>query len=121
MREKAPSEGLETEQAENETVSAPDREMISPRWSNLLFAITLASLLIYFSFQTLQLMVQRSELSAVKSSQESALQAAQKVEEQFKAVMTKLDELAKQGHAGAKMVLDSLQTASSGPPAKPGQ
>jgi hypothetical protein len=38
--------------------------------------------------------------------------AAQKVEEQFKGVMTKLDELAEQGHASAKMVLDSLQTAS---------
>ena len=49
----------------------------------------------------------------MKSSQESALQAAQKVQEQFKTVMTKLEELAKQGHAGAKMVLDGLQNAGS--------
>jgi hypothetical protein len=93
---------------------------MAPRWSNLPFAITLAALLIYFSFQTLQLLAQRSELSAVKSSQEGALQTAQKVEEQFKGLMTKLDELAKQGHAGAKMVLDSLQSAAA-PPPKSGQ
>jgi hypothetical protein len=54
-------------------------------------------------------MVQRSEFSAVKRSHEEALQAAQKVEEQFKSTMSKLDELSTQGHAGAKMLMDSLQ------------
>jgi hypothetical protein len=111
---------VENDLPQTETRSLAETAVTAPRWSNLPFAITLAALLIYFSFQTLQLMVQRSELSAVKSSQESALQAAQKVEEQFKAVMTKLDELAKQGHAGAKMVLDSLQSAAA-PGSKSGQ
>jgi hypothetical protein len=95
-------------------------QVTAPRWSNLPFAITLAALLLYFSFQTLQLMVQRSEFSAVKRSQEEALQAAQKVEEQFKSTMSKLDELSKQGHAAAKMVLETLQTAG-GPGPKSGQ
>jgi hypothetical protein len=80
------------------------------------FAITLAALTIYFGFQTLQLLAQRSELGAVKGSQEEALQAAQKVQDQFKALTTKLDELAKQGHAGAKTVLNSLQGAGGGGP-----
>jgi len=94
----------------------PDPVVTPPRQSKLPFAITLAALLIFFGFQTLQLIAQRSELSAVKRSQEEALQASQKVHEQFNAVMTKLNELAKQGHAGAKAVLDNLQR-----PASPGQ
>ena len=72
------------------------------------------ALLIYFAFQTIQFMAQRGELIAVKSSQEAPLQAAQKVQEQFKAIITKTSELAKQGHTGAKMVLDSLQIADGG-------
>ena len=106
---------MESDPLESETRSAPESAVTAPRWSNLPFAITLAALLLYFGFQMLQLMAQRSEFSAVKSSQEAALQAAQKVEEQFKSTMTKLDELSKQGHAGAKMVMDTLQTTPSGP------
>lgn len=111
---------MESDPLRTETRSVPESEMADPRWSNLPFAITLAALLLYFAFQTLQLVAQRSEFSAVKSSQEAALQASQKVEEQFKSVMTKLDELANQGHAGAKMVLNNLQTAGGAPSPKPG-
>jgi hypothetical protein len=74
--------------------------------------------LIYFAFQTIQLIAQRSELIVVKSSQEGPLQEAQKVQDQFKTIMTKTSELAKPRHAGAKMVLDGLQTAGSGPAPK---
>jgi hypothetical protein len=105
---------VESDPLQSETRSVPTSEVTAPRWSNLPFAITLAALLLYFGFQMLQLMAQRSEFSAVKASQESALQAAQKVEEQFKSTMNKLDELAKQGHAGARMVMDNLQTPGSG-------
>jgi hypothetical protein len=111
---------VETDQLASETRSMQESEAKAPRPSNLPFAITLAALLLYFGFQMLQLIAQRSEFSAVKSSQEAALQAAQKVEEQFKSTMTKLDELSNQGHAAAKMVLDNLQTASGGSPAKTG-
>ena len=106
---------------QTEDFKAAESEVDAPREWNLPFAITLAALLIYFGFQTIQLMAQRSELSAVKSSQAEALQAAQKVQEQFKTTMTKLEELAKQGHAGAKMVLDGLQSAGGGPGPKSGQ
>jgi hypothetical protein len=100
---------MENAQTETETGRAQASEINTPRESNLPFAITLAALLIYFGFQTIQLIAQRSELSAVKSSQEAPLQASQKVQEQFSTLMTKTGELAKQGHAGAKMVLDGLQ------------
>lgn len=100
---------MEIDQTETETGRAPESEAQAPRESNLPFAITLAALLIYFAFQTIQHIAQRSELSAVKSAQEAPLQAAQKVQEQFKTIITKTSELAKQGHAGAKMVLDGLQ------------
>jgi hypothetical protein len=111
---------MDSDQPQTETRSVPESHVTAPRWSNLPFAITLAALLIYFSFQTLQLIAQRGELSAVKSSQDAALQAAQKVQDQFKTVMTKLEALAKQGHAGAKMVLDGLQNAG-GPGQRSGQ
>ena len=111
---------MENDLSQTEAFKAAESEVNAPREWNLPFAITLAALLIYFGFQTLQLMAQRSELTAVKSSQEEALQAAQKVQEQFKATMTKLEELAKQGHAGAKMVLDGLQSTGGGPTPKPG-
>jgi hypothetical protein len=70
--------------------------------------------LVYFGFQTVQLVAQRSELSAVKRSQDEALQASQKVQEQFNVIMTKTNELAKQGHVGAKLVLEGLQNAGGG-------
>jgi hypothetical protein len=110
---------MENEQAQNETRPAQEPEGYTPRESNLPFAITLAALLVYFGFQTVQLVAQRSELGAVKSSQEAPLQEAQKVQDQFKAIMTKTSELAKQGHAGAKMVLEGLQ--NTGGPGQPGQ
>jgi hypothetical protein len=109
---------MENDQAPDETLDPPESRP-AREW-NLPFAITLAALLIYFGFQTLQLVAQRGELSAVKNSQQEALQASQKVQDQFKTTMTKLDELAKQGHAGAKMVLDDLHN-TGGAEAKPGQ
>jgi hypothetical protein len=100
---------MENAQTETETGHAQASEINTLRESNLPFAITLAALLIFFAFQTIQLIAQRNELSGVKSSQEAPLQASQKVQEQFSTLMTKTSELAKQGHAGAKMVLDGLQ------------
>jgi hypothetical protein len=110
---------MENSQTETETSRAQEPEINPPRESKLPFAITLAALLIYFGFQTVQLVAHRSELSAVKRSQDQALQASQKVQEQFSAIMTKTNELAKQGHVGAKMILEGLQNA--GPEQRPGQ
>jgi hypothetical protein len=93
-------------------------EMVAPArpTSNLPFIITLAALLLFFGFQTLQLMVERGNLGMMKSSQDSALQEAQKVQEQFKTLVTKTNQLADQGHAGARMVMEGLQRQGLGAP-----
>jgi hypothetical protein len=83
---------------------------------SLPFIITLVALLLYFGFQTLQLMMERSNLAMVKSNQDAALQEAQKVQEQFKALVTKTNQLAEQGHAGARMVMEGLQRQGFGVP-----
>lgn len=98
-----------------------DREtaiVVSPA-SNLPFIITLVALLLYFGFQTLQLFVERGNLSMMKSSQDSALQEAQKVQEQFKNLVSKTNQLAEQGHAGARMVMEGLQRQGFGAPPAP--
>ena len=82
--------------------------------SNLPFVITLIALLIYFSFQTLSLLGERSNLAMVKSNQDGALQEAQKLQAQFKLLVSKTGELADQGHAGAKMIMDGLQRQGVG-------
>jgi hypothetical protein len=87
--------------------------------SNLPFIITLVALLLYFGFQTLQLVVERGNLAMMKSNQDSALQEAQKVQEQFKALVTKTNQLADQGHAGARMVMEGLQRQGFGAPPVP--
>jgi hypothetical protein len=83
-------------------------------WSNLPFIITLAALTIYFGFQTVQLLSERGNLAQVKSNQEAAIQEAQKVQTQFRNLVTKTSQLAAQGHAGAKMVMEELQKRGVG-------
>jgi hypothetical protein len=89
--------------------------------SNLPFILTLAALLIYFGFQTVQLLGERSNMILVKSNQDAAIQEAQKVQAQFKNLVAKTSELADQGHAGAKMVMEELlkRGVSSVPDAMP--
>jgi len=92
--------------------------------STLPFTLTLVALLIYFGFQTLQLFVERSNLAMVKSNQEGAIQEAQKLQTQFKTLVGKTGELAAQGHAGAKMVMEELLKRGVGQvpePAVPGK
>ncbi len=74
------------------------------------FIITLAALLLYFAFQTLQMVVERGNLGMVKANQESAIQEAQKIQAQFKTLISKTSDLAQQGHAGAKMIMEGLQS-----------
>ena len=109
----------EVENVAAETVE--DRETaiaVSPA-SNLPFIIALVALLLYFGFQTLQLFVERGNLSMMKSSQDSALQEAQKVQEQFKNLVSKTNQLAEQGHAGARMVMEGLQRQGFSAPQPP--
>jgi hypothetical protein len=77
--------------------------------SILPFVITLVALLLYFGFQSLHLTFERGNLAQVKSSQEGAMQEAQKIHAQFKSLVSKTSDLANKGHAGAKMVMEGLQ------------
>lgn len=82
--------------------------------ANLPLMITLLALLTYFGFQTFALLGQRGNLGQVKTSQENALQEAQKIQSQFRTLVTKTGELADKGHAGAKLVMEGLQRQGMG-------
>jgi len=100
---------MENNHSQEKTQGEQKYDVNVSRESKLPLSIILAALMVYFSFQTLQLISQRSELSAIKTAQEAPLQASNKIHEQFNTVMKKTNELAKKGHAGAKMVLEGLQ------------
>jgi hypothetical protein len=99
---------------ETETVDEAMRADAAKPAFTVPFVITLVALLIFFGFQTLSLLNERSNLSQVKSNQEGALQEAQKVQGQFKLLVTKVNGLAEQGHAGAKMIMEGLQRQGVG-------
>ena len=103
---------------ENEIIVEPDeveeRPVVVAPASNLPLIILLAALTVYFAFQTVQLATERSNLGLVKANQDMAIQEAQKVQTQFKTLVTKTGQLAAQGHAGAKMVMEELQKRGLG-------
>jgi hypothetical protein len=98
--------------------SESKQEPAAPPPSNLPLIITLAALLVYFAFQTVQLWIDRDNLTSMKRSQDAALQEAQKVQSQFKTLLTKTNALAEKGHAGARMVMESLQRQGLGGPSE---
>jgi hypothetical protein len=93
--------------------------------SSVALTIAIISIILWFSFQAFQLVRDRSNLRMVKTNQEGAMQESEKVRGQLQTLMTKVSELANQGHAGAKMVMDQLQKLGVGgapeerPPEKP--
>ena len=105
---------------ENITAQEPVAEPAPlPPPSNLPFVLTLVALLIFFSFQSLSLLNERGNLALVKSSQDAALQEAQKIHAQFKTLVAKTGELADKGHAGARMVMEGLQRQAMSVSAEP--
>ena len=101
----------EAEVSAEEFASAPAASQ-----SNLPLIITLIALFTYFGFQTFSLLAERGNLAQVKASQEAALQEAQKIQSQFRTLVTKTGELAEKGHTGAKMVMEGLQRQGMGSP-----
>jgi hypothetical protein len=97
---------------EEEAVAEPVPEKSGP--SSVALTIAIISLILWFSFQAFQLVRDRSNLRLVKANQETAMQESEKIRVQFQSLMTKIAELANQGHAGAKMVMDELQKRGVG-------
>ena len=71
--------------------------------------LTIVSLLVWFGFQTVQLVLERSNLSLLKGNLEAAMQESQKVRAQLETLITKTAELANQGNASAKTVVEELE------------
>lgn len=111
------AEELENNETAGSDAAAAVRQ---PPPSHLPLIITLAALLIYFAFQTVQLLIERGNLSMAKSNQDGTLQEAQKIHSQFKTLITKTNDLAQKGHAGARMVMEGLERQGlGGPPESP--
>ncbi len=99
---------------EEETVEEEEPAQEKTGGSSLALTLTLVSLILWFGFQAFQLVRDRSSLQVVKANQETAMQESEKIRTQFQTLMTKTAELANQGHAGAKMVIDELQKRGVG-------
>lgn len=102
----------EPEVIEEETVEEPLPKRSGS--SSIALTVTIVCLILWFGFQTFQLLKDRGNLGFVKANQESAMQESEKVQVQFKTLLSKIADLANQGHAGAKMVMDELQKRGVG-------
>ena len=71
--------------------------------------IILVAMILWFGFQSVQLVQERGHLSLVKINQDSAVLESEKIRTQFQTIMEKTSELANRGHGGARMVMDELQ------------
>ena len=71
--------------------------------------LTMVSVLIWFAFQTLQLVVERNNLTALKTNFESAMQESQKMQSQLQSLVSKTIELANQGNPAAKAAVLELE------------
>jgi cell division protein FtsB len=72
-------------------------------------ALTLISLLIWFGFQTVALVLERNNLIGVSSNFAAAMQEAEKMRAQLQTLITQTAELASKGNAGAKAAIEELQ------------
>ncbi|HEX9442879.1 MAG TPA: hypothetical protein VGA73_02110 [Candidatus Binatia bacterium] len=113
---------------ENQFETAETQEAARPapaeaRALRLPLALTMIALLIWFGFQTVALVFERGQLSAVNSNYAAGMQEAQKMQAQLQAVITQTADLANKGNPNAKIVLQELEKrgiplASAAPPAK---
>lgn len=103
---------MENESRTLEEIDDNDAAKAEPaerRPSRLPLILTIASLLVWFGFQTVQLVVERGNLRLVKGNLEAPVQESQKVRAQLEALINKTSELAKQGNANAKTVIEELE------------
>lgn len=93
------------------------------RSSRLPLILTIVSLLIWFGFQTVQLVMERGSLSLMNRSLEAPMQQSQRVRAQLEALIGKTAELANQGNANARVAIEELEKrgipiGSPAPPSK---
>ena len=84
-------------------------EPVEKRDSSLPLIITIVSVLVWFAFQTLQLVVERNNLTALKANFDSAMQESQKMQSQLQSLVSKTAELAQQGNPAAKAAVEELE------------
>jgi len=84
-------------------------EPVEKRGSSLPLILTMVSVLIWFAFQTLQLVFERNNLTALKANFESAMQESQKMQSQLQSLVSKTVELAQQGNPAAKAAVEELE------------
>jgi ABC-type transporter Mla subunit MlaD len=101
------NESRTIEEIRDNDVTKP--EPAGRRASSLPLILTIVSLLVWFGFQTVQLVLERSNLSLLKGNLEAAMQESQKVRAQLETLITKTAELASQGNASAKTVVEELE------------
>jgi hypothetical protein len=79
------------------------------RGSSLPLVLTIAALLLWFAFQSIQLVLERNNLITMRGNMEAPMQESQKMQGQLQALISKTAELANQGNAGAKAVVSELE------------
>ena len=95
------------EELQDQAVAAV--EPVEKRGSTLPLLLTMVSVLIWFAFQTLQLVVERNNLTALKANFDSAMQESQKMQSQLQSLVSKTVELAQQGNPAAKTAVEELE------------
>ena len=95
------------EELQDQTVAPV--EPVEQRGSSLPLILTMVSILIWFGFQTVQLLVERNNLATVKANFESAMQESQKMQAQLQSLIGKTAELAQQGNLAAKAAVEELE------------
>lgn len=92
-------------------------------------ALVVIALFVWAGFQTIQLIRDRTTLYTLRANLETPFQESTKVRAQLESIARKTAELAAQGNAGAKLIVDELrkrgisinptQQVPSPPPAAP--
>ena len=105
------------EQATPDVQTSEENPPVEKTDSGVAVIITLVALLLWFGFQSLQLWRERGNLGAVKANQETVIQESENIRLQFQSLVEKTSEVANQGHAGARMIIDELHKRGIGVPA----
>ena len=72
--------------------------------------LTLISIVAWLIFQTTQLVIEHRALSKLHKNQETTLQSSLKMRKQLNALATGVAQLAKNGNANAKLIVDDLRS-----------